>query len=225
MLEKISELWQELRAVLAGRNNTLDAIVPPLVFSLVNALAGLAPAALAALALAAGLTALRLARKEPPAYALGGLALTLLSAGLAWFTQSAAGFFLTGLATSGILLAGALISLAAGRPLAAWTSHLTRAWPREWYWLPQVRPAYSEVTWMWAGFIAARLAAQYALLRQGDVLTLGWANTLLDWPATILVLVVSYLYGLRRLARLGGPGVDEFKAGQSPPWQGQKRGF
>jgi hypothetical protein len=225
MKDKISELWQELRAVLAGRNNTLDAILPPLVFTLVNALAGLAPAALAALALAIGLTALRLARKEPPAYAFGGLALTLLSAGLAWFTQSAAGFFVTGLVTGGALLAATLTSLAAGKPLAAWTSHLTRAWPLAWYWLPRVRPAYMEVTWMWAGFIAVRLAAQYALLRQGDALTLGWANTLLDWPATVLVLVISYLYGLRRLAGLGGPGVDEFKAGQPPPWQGQKRGF
>jgi len=225
MQKKSIELWQELRTVLSGRNNTLDAILPPLVFTLINSLAGLAPAALTSLALAAGLTGLRMVRKEAPAYALGGLALTLLSAGLAWFTRSAAGFFLPGLVTSAILLAGTLISLAIGRPLAAWSSHLTRAWPREWYWLPQVRPAYNEVTWMWAAFIAARLAAQVALLKQGDATVLGWANTLLDWPATILILVISYIYGLWRLARLGGPGVEEFKAGQSPPWKGQSRGF
>jgi hypothetical protein len=43
--------------------------------------------------------------------------------------------------------------------------------------------------------------------------------------ALIILLVVSYLYGLKRLAALQGPSIDEFKSKTPPPWQGQRRGF
>ena len=44
-------------------------------------------------------------------------------------------------------------------------------------------------------------------------------------PATIAILVLSYIYGIWRLQKLGGPGVDEFIEGKSKPWRGQKKGF
>ena len=225
MIRKITELSQEFRTVFSGRTNTADTIIPPLLYALVNMLAGLVPAMLAALVLAAFLTVLRLVRKQSWYYALSGLVLTLLAAGLAWYTQNAASFFLPDLITSAILLAAALFSIWAGKPLAAWSSHLTRAWPREWYWLPNIRPVYTEVTWMWAAFIAARLIAQYSLYQQGSASLLGWANVLLGWPVTIVVLIISYLYGIWRLGKLGGPSVDEFLSHQPAPWKGQKRGF
>ena len=222
---KINELWQEFRTVFSGRNNTVDTIITPLVFSSVNALAGLFPAALSALGLAALLTALRLVRKQSWIYALSGLGVTLLAAGLAWFTQNATSFFLPALVTSGTLLIATLISILTGKPLAAWSSHLTRAWPVEWYWLPNICPAYLEVTWMWAVFIAVRLATQFLLYQQGNASVMGWANVLLDWPVTIVILVISYIYGTWRLTKLGGPSVEEFLNHQPSPWKGQKRGF
>jgi hypothetical protein len=48
---------------------------------------------------------------------------------------------------------------------------------------------------------------------------------LLGWHFTVILLVISYLYGLWRLSQLKGPSIEEFKAGKQPPWQGQKRGF
>ena len=44
-------------------------------------------------------------------------------------------------------------------------------------------------------------------------------------PATMILLIVSYLYGTWRLRNLGGPSVEEFKSGTEPPWEGQQRGF
>ena len=78
---------------------------------------------------------------------------------------------------------------------------------------------------MWLLFIAGRLIIQVWLFQQGQTGQLAWANTLLGWPVTILVLVVSYIYGIWRLRKLGGPGVEEFQEGQEPPWKGQTRGF
>jgi hypothetical protein len=48
---------------------------------------------------------------------------------------------------------------------------------------------------------------------------------LTGWPATILLLVISYLYVTWRLRTLGGPSVEEFRTGEEPPWEGQRRGF
>jgi hypothetical protein len=225
MINKMNELLQEFRTVFSGRSNTLDTIIPPLLYALVNMLAGPLPAVLSAVVLAAILTVLRLVRKQSWLYALSGLVLTLLAAGLAWYTQNAASYFLPDLITSGTLLAAALLSIWFKKPLAAWSSHLTRAWPKEWYWLPNIRPAYTEVTWMWAAFIAARLIAEYLLYQKGNVSLLGLANVLLGWPVTIVVLVMSYLYGIWRLTKLGGPSVEEFLSHQPAPWKGQKKGF
>lgn len=225
MNNKIKELLQEFRTVFSGRTNTADTILPPLLYALVSMLAGLVPALVTALILAVFLMVLRLVRKQSWYYAIGGLAVTVAAAGLAWYTQNASNFFLPGLISSSALLAAALLSILAGKPLAAWSSHLSRAWPREWYWLPNIRPAYTEVTWMWTVFIAARLLAQYSLYRQGNASLLGWANILLGWPVTIVVLVISYLYGTWRLTKLGGPSVEEFLSHQPAPWQSQKKGF
>jgi hypothetical protein len=40
-----------------------------------------------------------------------------------------------------------------------------------------------------------------------------------------VLLIVSYLYGTWRLRNLGGPSVEEFQAGEEPPWESQRRGF
>jgi hypothetical protein len=225
MIHKINELLQEFRTVFSGRTNTADTILPPLLYALVNMMAGLVPATLSAFVLAAILTGLRIVRKQSWLYALSGLVLTLLAAGLAWYTQNATSFFLPDLVISGMLLAAALLSILAGKPLAAWSSHLTRAWPKEWYWLPNISPAYTEVTWMWTAFIAARLIAQYLLYQLGSFSLLGLANVLLGWPVTIVALVISYIYGNWRLTKLRGPSVEEFLFHQPGPWKGQKRGF
>lgn len=225
MHKKINELMHEFRMVFSGRMNTLDVVVPPLLYAFVYRLVGLLPAALASLILASGITISRLVRKQSWYYALSGLLLTAIAVGLALFTQNAANYYLPDLISSSGLLLIALISIWVKKPLAAWSSHLTRSWPREWYWLPTIRPAYIEVTWMWAGIIAARLAAQYILYRQANISILVLADLLLGWPVTISVLVMSYLYGIWRLAKLGGPSVEEYKSNQPPPWMGQKRGF
>lgn len=225
MKEKFLELLQEFKVVFSGKNKTIDTIIPPLLFALVNAYAGLLPAALTALALAAVLTVVRLVRAESLGYAISGLVLTGISAGLAWFSQNAVSFFLPSIVTGALLLLAALVSIAVNKPLAALSSHLTRSWPISWYWLNNILPAYTEVTWIWAAFMAARLAILIALYRAGDTTALGWLNTLLDWPVTVAVLVISYIYGLWRLSTLGGPGVEEYTSGKPAPWVGQKRGF
>jgi len=221
--KKSSEIWEELKSVLSGK--TFDTLLPPIVFAIANGIFGLQTAVFVALGFAVLLGLIRVLRKEKWHYALGGLLAVSLAAGLALLTQNAASYFIPGMISSGLLVLGAILSTIFGKPLAAWASHLTRGWPLDWFWRKDVKPAYVEVTWMWAFFFAVRLGLQIVLFQQGDAAQLAWANTLLGWPVTIIVLVLSYIYGIWRLRNLGGPGVDEFQEGKDPPWEGQTRGF
>jgi hypothetical protein len=223
MSNKSLEIWEELKSVLSGK--TFDAILPPIIYALADAIFGLTTAVIAAVGVALLLGVVRLLRKQAWQYAFGGLLAVGFAAGLALLTQNAANYFIPGLISSAVLLALAIGSLIIGKPLAAWASHLTRGWPLDWFWRADVKPAYREVTWMWLFFIAGRFVIQLSLFQRGQTGQLAWANTLLGWPVTIVVLVVSYIYGIWRLRKLGGPGVEEFQAGKEPPWRGQTRGF
>lgn len=222
---KMGELFQELRSVLSGRGKALDAIIPPLLYTVVNTFFGLIPASAVALGAAAAFVIIRAARRESWGYAAAGFGLTTFAAGMAWISRTAAAFFLPGIVSSGALLAASLFSIAIRRPVAALSSHLTRGWPLDWYALESIHPAYAEVSWAWVALISGRLAIFLYLLARGEGVVLGWASIALGWPAIVLVLSGSYLYGLKRLRDLGGPSVEEFQAGTPPPWKGQRRGF
>jgi hypothetical protein len=149
----------------------------------------------------------------------------LAATAIAYLLDDESSFFLPGIFSSSITFLVALVSILWGRPMVAWTSFLARRWPWNWYWHPQVRPAYTEVTWFWALYFLLRLLLQLGFFIRGQVAALSIVNFLLSWPATLLLLVFSYLYGNRRLQRLAGPSVIEYQEGKSPPWESQQRGF
>ncbi|MGB8982541.1 MAG: DUF3159 domain-containing protein [Anaerolineales bacterium] len=222
---KSRELLDELRTVFAGRSPVLDAILPPILFLLVNGLAGFQAAMWSALALSVVIAVARIVRRQPLTYALAGVGSVAVAIGIVWFLGRSEGFFLPGLISGSMTLLLTVVSLVIRRPIVAWTSYFARRWPLDWYWHPQVRPAYSETTFAWAVFFAARLFLQYSVFQSEDVTLLAVTNLITGWPATILLLVLTYLYGTWRLTKLQGPSVEEFKNSIPAPWQGQRRGF
>jgi hypothetical protein len=224
-MDKLGEIADELRKVLAGRSSLVDAIIPPLLFLLTNALFGFQVAMWSALASAAGIMVLRLRRRQSLLYALGGVTGVALAILVAQALGRSEGFFLPRIVTGGLTILLCLISVLVGRPIVAWTSYLTRRWPLAWYWQARVRPAYSEVTWLWILFFSLRLGLQVLLFEAENARLLAVVDVLTGWPATIMLLIISYLYGTWRLRQLGGPSVEEFASGAPPPWQGQQRGF
>ncbi len=225
-MAKLQELGEELKLVMSGRGGgLLDLFLPLLVFLVLNAFLGLNPALVAALAIAALLGIIRILKHESLVYAFGGLGGLALAAVFAYLSGSGKGFFIPGLISGSITVVLCVVSVAVNRPIAAWTSFVTRRWPLEWYWHPRVLPAYNEVSIGWGVAFAARLAVEFWLYQSGEVNTLGTARIFLGWPYLIVLLILSYLYGMRRLSGLGGPSVKEFKEGKEPPWEGQQRGF
>lgn len=224
MPDKARELLEEFRAV-TGKVGLLDTILPPILFLLLNGLAGFTAAMIGALGLSLVIAILRLRRGQSLLYAAAGLGSVGLAIALALLLGRSEGFFLPSIVNGGLTVALALVSLFIRKPMAAWTSYLARRWPLDWYWHEKVRPAYTEVTLAWLLYFALKLFWQVTLFQNNAVNQLAFVNALTGWPATILLLIVSYLYGTRRLARLGGPSVEEFRDGAPAPWSGQRRGF
>jgi len=225
MLDKSRELWEEFRAVVVEQNSFLDAILPPIVFLLLNGLISFQAAMWGALVLSVLIAVLRLWNKQSLLYALAGVGSVGLAVAIALLLGRSEGFFATNLISGSMTLLLAILSLVIRRPMAAWTSYIARRWPINWYWHPQVRPAYSEVTFAWAIFFAARLFLQFSLFQQANTSMLAVTNLITGWPAIILLLILSYLYGTWRLAKLHGPSVEEFRDNVPAPWKSQTRGF
>jgi hypothetical protein len=225
-MHRINELLEELKLVLSGRGTRLfDSFFPLLIFLIANPLVGLNYALFGSL-IVAGLSAIyRIIQKESLVYALGGLGGVLLAAVFVKLSGSETGFFLPGLISGTITVVLCTLSVVVNRPLAVWSSFIVRRWPLDWYWHPKVLPAYREVTIFWALAFAGRLILEFWFFQREAINALGAARIFLGWPFMVLMLIVSYLYGLWRLGNLKGPSVDEFTAGKAPPWEGQKRGF
>jgi hypothetical protein len=219
------EISGEFRDVVLGRGGVVDAVLPPVLFVIVQALWGFQAAMWSALGLALALGVVRVVRGQNVLYALGGAGGVLLAIGLTRLLGGNENFFLPGLLTSALTIFLCFVSVIAKRPLVAWTSFIARRWPREWYWHPRVRPAYAEVTIIWGVYFALRFVAQFFFFQGGAVGRLAWLNLILGWPATVVLLIGSYIYGTWRLRALEGPSVDEFTSNAEPPWESQRRGF
>jgi hypothetical protein len=225
MSDKLKEILHELRTVVAGGRNLVDILVPPVLFFVLAKGLSFTYAVWGALTLAILTIGWRIARRQSMLSAVGGLLGVLLAIVLAQLLDREEGFFLPGIVTGIVTVLLAAASILAGRPMVAWTSHLARRWPRSWYWHPRVRPAYTEVTWLWTIYFLLRVIVQLNLFQEQQVALLAGLSLVLGWPATLLLLIVSYLYGTWRLRQLKGPSVAEFVQNQDPPWQSQQRGF
>ncbi|MBN2046607.1 MAG: DUF3159 domain-containing protein [Anaerolineaceae bacterium] len=224
-MNKFDEILSEFKLVFSGKNKTADTILPPLAFMIANSFLPLITAGAIAAVIALILSLIRLLRKEKLTYALGGLISVAAAFGLAWLLDRAEGFYLPSILSNGFLVLLCLGSIIFHRPLAFLTSHLTRGWNPKWYQHEQVYPAYVEVSWIWFGFFLLRLGLMAYLYFQQQATLLGIANLLTGLPLTIVILLVSYLFGIWRLQNLHGPSLAEFESNQPPPWEGQKKGF
>jgi len=217
------EVKEELKNVISGK--TIDAMISPLVFIIANSFVSLNVAIIFSVVTAISIGLIRMIKKQNWHYAFSGLLGILFASGLSYLTSSVANYFIPKIISSFLGLLIIVTSILIGKPLAAFVSHLSRAWQLDWFWRKDIKPAYREVTIFWAIYFSVRLGLLITLYLKGDVWRLVWMNVLLGVPSTILVLTVSYIYGIWRLKNLKGPGIEEYMSGKGKPWKGQTRGF
>nr|WP_300006282.1 DUF3159 domain-containing protein [Tissierella sp.] len=214
---------EEIKTVYSG--NTLDTVFPSIIFVIVQSKTSLINAIIFAVSIALILALYRFFKGQKSIYAFGGVLGVALAGGYSYYMGNAASYFLSKLLSTGFLAGLSFISLLIGRPIAAYLSHLSRGWPIEWFWHKKVKPAYNEVTLAWGVLFSLRLLILFIAYRDENVSALLWLSTLLGTPSTIIILILTFLYGTFRLKNLKGPGVEEFIAKKDPPWEGQTRGF
>lgn len=223
MHDLLKDIKDEVQQFLNGK--TIDALIPPLVYLLANRFFSLKMSIFFALGTALVFAFFRLLKKETVLYALGGIFGVLVASGSALLFDSAESYFLPGIISSGFMFLLALISVLIGRPMAAVLSHLSRSWDWAWFMRDDIKPAYKEVSLAWSLLFFLRMLLQTFLYLEGSLSKITWANILLGFPTTLLVLILTLVYGVWRLKNLGGPGIDEFQEGNKPPWRGQRKGF
>lgn len=219
----IHEIYEELVLVLTGK--TLDILVPPLLFYGLYAFGSLLIALVGSLLLSVLLLGYRLSKKENKWYAFGGLVAVLVAIALTYLNNNASNFFIPDIIGTALLILVTITSLLIHKPLAIYVSHITRGWDLGWFFRDDVKPAYTNVTVFWLFFFSIRLIVELVLYARQSVDDLVLANVIMGYPVLILVLVISYVYGITKLRQLNGPGVDEFMSGKEPPYRGQTRGF
>lgn len=217
------DIKDELKQFLTGK--TIDAIFPPIIYIIGNSLFGLKIGVILAISFALILGLVRAFKKESIIYALGGSLGVAIASGFAIFSDNAASYFLPRVISSGFLFLVSFISVLIGKPLAAFLSHLSRGWDMNWFMRKDIKPAYMEVTIVWAVLFFLRMIIQWILFTRGNVVELGWASIVLGFPTTLTVLILTLIYGIWRLQNLCGPGIDEFEQGKEAPWRGQRKGF
>ncbi|HBT59919.1 MAG TPA: hypothetical protein DEA45_03735 [Acholeplasmataceae bacterium] len=223
MKKLFKELLQELTFVLKGK--TLDTLITPLIFILTLNLFDLNTAIITSVVLSILLLVIRVIKKEKILYALIGLLGVLIAFVFSILGNHPKTFFIPDILGSFLVVLLASYTLLVKRPLAIYASHLTRGWPMDWFLRKDVLPAYKEVTYFWLIYFLFRLFMDVWFFSKNQLERLVWFNTVIGYPLLILILVTSYIYGIYRLRKLKGPGIDEFIQKKEPPFRGQTRGF
>ena len=223
MKKLVKEIYEELISVLKGK--TLDTLLPPIIFVITLNWFSLTTALIISITLSILLWIYRAIRHDNQKYAIFGLVGVIIASLFAYLNNDPRTYFIPDILGSALILIIAGWSLVINKPLAAYASHLTRGWPLAWFWRKDVLPAYREVTWFWLFYFVLRTAIETTLYFRGSVDDFVWFNTFVGFPLLITILTISYIYGIWRLRKLNGPGVEEFIAKKEAPYKGQTRGF
>jgi len=187
---------QQLLASFGGWSGTVVTAVPPVVFVIVNATAGLRPAIIAALLTAAVLAVYRLLRKQPLQQALTGMLSVAVAAFIAARTGEARGFFLVGIASSIAYGSVFAISLLLRRPLVGvlWEFLEPSALPegRAWYRTAALRRAYDLASLAALTMFAARAIVQLRLFNENKTGLLAVTKLVMGFPLYIAVLGFAF---------------------------------
>jgi len=199
------------RSFLKRTDLLVDSALSPAVFVGVNLAAGLKPAAIAALALAALIMLYRLAKRQDVTYAVGGVFGTGIAVVIALKTGSTEGFFWPKVLTNtGIFLALAA-SVVFKKPAIGFLMETVMQTPAKWWQHPRVRPALSEWTMVWALSAALKAVVYLLLILAGRDGALLGVSVAFGYPLTAVLGFGGYVYIRARLKRLGAPEMDAFR--------------
>jgi hypothetical protein len=185
---------------LGGARGVVDGGLPPLLFTLVNAVVGanaprqvaLASAIAAAAVTGLVIVVLRLVRREPLRQAMGGLAGLTLAIAFAVQSGEARGFFLPGIYVDAAYAIAFLGSALIGRPLIGAAYGLLSGRRGQWRQNARLRRTLTRATVGWSLVFALRAGAQALLYVNDRPGLLAATKLVLGWPLTVLALGLTF---------------------------------
>ena len=221
--EKFSEIKEELKALNPNNESIVDGVIAPIFFVVLANFVELNTAIYSTAILLTSLLVLRLFQKQNIKFVIYGFIGSLIALAIARRQGSSSGFFLIGIIRDGAIGIVGILSILLGRPFTIYSSKAFRNWPKEWYFHKKIKPAYTKVAMIWSIYLLLKAGLQIYFYENPEILVLIKLAT--SNQTTIILLVVSYIYGQNQLKKLKGPSVEEFNNNSPEPWEGQLKGF
>lgn len=179
---------------IGGVQGLAESIAPGLVFTILFTFTSNLPLSLiAALAVAAVFTLIRLVSRTPVTQAIAGLVGVAFCAFVAQRTGNAEDFFLPGFYINGAYIVAMAASVLLRWPFAGLIFGFIRNEGVEWRKDPQRIRAYAYATWIIIGVLALRLVVQVPLYLAGNVAALGSMRVAMGLPLYALGLWLAWL--------------------------------
>ena len=194
---------------IGGWTGTVITAIPPVVFVIVNSMAGLRAAIISAVGAAVALTIYRLARKQSVQQSLTGLFAVVIAAVIAARTGQARGYFLLGIWSSFAYGAAFGVSVLIRRPVVGLLWEFLDPMPGAdgvpWYRRRALLRAYDIATIAATVVFLARGVVQLTLYKQDHTGWLAFARISMGYPLYIAAVGFGFWIVTRARRRLAAP--------------------
>ncbi len=191
---------------MGGVTGIVASSIPVAVFVVVNIVASLQPALIAALVAGAAIAIWRIARKQPLQPAVSGLIGVGVAAFIAYRTGEARGFYLPGLIYSAVLALAFLVSVLVRWPLAGVVWHGINGDGQLWRKDPRLLRAYTLASLLWTLVFVARLVVQGLLYQADEATWLGIARLAMGYPL-VGVALLGTIWAVSRARKAPRPAA------------------
>jgi hypothetical protein len=178
---------------MGGISGLIYSSVPVLVFVPISSLAGLMPAIIAALAVAALILVWRLVRRESAQPAISGFMGVGICALIAYLVGESKGYFLYGIWMSLLWAVAFLVSVLIRRPLVGYIWSWVNGHDRGWRGVRRAVLVFDIATITWVLVFASRFIVQRHLYDADETGWLAAARIAMGWPLTAVAALATYL--------------------------------
>ncbi|BBZ61184.1 DUF3159 domain-containing protein [Mycolicibacterium monacense] len=183
---------QAILAQMGGVSGLIYSSLPVVVFVPVSSIAGLIPAIVAALGVAALILVWRLVRRDTVQPAISGFIGVGVSALIAYLVGESKGYFLLGIWMSLFWASVFALSVLIRRPVVGYIWGWINGHSDQWRKMPTAVRAFDFATVTWVAVFLSRFIVQRHLYDADQTGWLGVARIAMGWPLTAVAALVTY---------------------------------
>lgn len=177
--------------MIGGRRGVIDTTSPGVALVLVDVLAPLTWAIVAAVAVAVGIAILRVRRRQPIQQAIMGVPGIVVCALLAAYTGDAKTYFLPGIILNALWALALTISVIVRHPLLGYAAALLDRGYTGWLDFPGLRRAATYATFIWIALFTIRASVQGYLYAHDEVHLLAPVRLAMGLPLFFLAIAAT----------------------------------